>query len=205
MVASISSPASLVNNALRRVGFKWSIGNLYDGSTAAKVALSMYAQTRDQLLYDNDWDFAERNVTGTLLKSAPAGGYFPPTVWNGAVNPPIPWTYEYLYASDMIRVRSIRQQPLNIIDFDPQWNVFTTENDNYFTPAQRVILCYVQNAFIVYTGQITDLSTWEMDAVETFASALGRRLAPALVGMEGLKLAVADESMESAQAKIGEG
>ena len=45
MVASAKS-ADMVNLALRRVGYKLRVGNLYDGSMAAKMALDVYAQTR---------------------------------------------------------------------------------------------------------------------------------------------------------------
>src|SRR5260370_6554871 len=184
MVASVQSPADLCNVALRRIGYKFRVGNLYDGSTASKVALDIYAQTRDELLRQNDFDFAERNIVMNLLKQAPAGGYFPPNTWNPAIHPSLPWLFEYSYPVDCLKVRAVKGVPLFVLNFDPQPFVYMVENDNAFTPPQRVILCNVPNAVLTYTGQITDLTTWEADTVEALAAALGRRLAPPLMGLE---------------------
>ncbi len=192
MTASVTSPADLVNVALRRIGYKLRIGNLYDGSEAAKIALDIYAQTRDEFLRQDDLDFAERNLTMTLLKQAPPGGYVPPLMWSTAY-PSLPWLFEYVYPSDCLKVRAIRGQTVYVLDFDPQPVVFMVENDNSYSPPQKVILCNVPNAILTYTGQITDLTTWEADSVEAFAAILGRRLAPALVGLNAAKLAVDDE------------
>ena len=49
------------------------------------------------------------------------------------------------------------------------------------------------------------LGFWEPDCVETFSAALGRRLAPNLVGMEAAKLLVADEQMAQAVAEREQG
>lgn len=195
--ASVQNPQDLVNNALRRVGYKKRIGNLYDGSTASKVALDLYAQTRDALLHQNDWFFSERNLAATLLKQAPLGGYIPPNTWNPAVNPPPPWFFEYTYPSDAIKIRSVKPQPLFVMNYDPQPFAFTDTNDSSFTPPQRVILSNVASPMIVYTGRITDLTTWDEDSLEEFAAALGRRLAPALVSLQAAQLAAADDQRET--------
>lgn len=200
--ASIRSPQDLVNNALVRIGYKKRIGDLYDGSAASSVALDIYAQTRDQLLFMNDWDFSERNLDATLLKSAPQGGYIPPTTWNPAVNPPLPWFYEYAYPGDALKIRSVRGQPLFVINFDPQPNIFSVENDSAYNPAQRVILSNVPSALIVYTARVVDLTTWNDDAVEAFAAALGRRLAPALTSLQTAQMAAGDEAKEQQDATM---
>lgn len=201
-VASVQTPTDLVNNALRRVGYKKRIGNLFDGSAAARVALDIYGQTRDQMLFANDWDFSERNANAALLKQAPPDGYIPPNVWNPAINPSPPWLFEYAYPADALKIRSVRGQPLFVFDFDPQPNIFSVENDNAYNPAQRVILSNVESALIVYTGRVTDLTAWNDDAIEAFAAALGRRLAPALIGLDAAKLSAADEVQETQAAEM---
>ena len=205
MVASIKSPADIVNYSLRRIGNKNRVGNLYDGSNESSVALDVFTQVRDEFLRQSGAGFCERNAVGTVLKYAPEGGYFPPNTWDPTVNPPLPWFYEYAYPDDCIEVRALRQQALFVLDFDPQPITFSVENDNYYTPARRVILCNIANATIVYTGQVTDLSTWDSGAIEAFAAALGRRLAPALMGLDAAKLAVQDEAMETQLAAAEEG
>ena len=204
MTASITSPADLVNLSLARIGYKRRIGNLYEGSEAAKVALTLYAQTRDELLRQFGWGFAERVATMTLLKSAPVGGYVPPTTWSTAY-PPLPWVYEYAYPSDCLQVRSVRQVPVFLYNPDPQAQLFSVDNDYSLTPPAKVVLCNLQNAVLVYTGQITDPTTWEPDFVEAFAASLGRRMAPSLVGMDPAKMEASDEEASKQIAETGEG
>lgn len=197
MTASVSSPADLANLSLARIGFKGRVGSLLEGSAAAKLILNVYAQTRDAVLEASDWDFAERNISMALLKSAPPGGYVPPNGWTPAYPSP-PWFFSYGYPADCLKVRSVQQAPVFVIDMDPQPSSFMVENDNSFTPAQKVILCNVPSAILTYTGQITDLSTWEADAIEAFAAALGRRIAPSLMGLDAAKMAAADEAQSTA-------
>lgn len=204
MPSSINSPEDLVNICLARVGFKGRIGSLYEGSAAAKKILDLYSQTRDEFLRSNDPDFAERTISMTLLKSAPAGGYFA-APWNPATNPAPPWAFQYVYPADSLKVRSVRPQPLFVQDFDPQPFVFSIENDNTYSPAVKAILCNVSNALLVYTAQITDLSTWEADSLEAFAAALGRRLAPTFANMDAVKLEAADEQASTTMADEEQG
>lgn len=206
MVASASNPADVCNIALVRMGYKGlRVGNLYDGSDASQKFLTLYAQTRDELLRRDDWGFAERNVSLTLLKSAPASGYFPPNTWNPAVNPPPGWLYEYGYPSDSLKVRAVKPVPLFGINFDPQPQVFSVDNDNSFNPAQRVILCNVPNAVLVYTGQIFDPTTWDVSFVRVLAAELEEAVAAGLVGMEGAKMAAADAAASHAVAETEQG
>lgn len=204
MPASVSSPADVVNLALRRIGYKGSVGNLYDGSEAAKDALDIYGQTRDQLLRQGDWGFAERNITLTLLKSAPVGGYIPPTVWSTAY-PPLPWLFEYSRPTDCLKIRSVKSVPLFVPNFDPQPQLYTEANDNALAPPAQVILCNIAAAVLTYTGQVTDPTNWEPDFVEAFAAALARRLAPRLAGWEAAKLIAGDEQVSQARAMMEQG
>jgi hypothetical protein len=205
MTASLQSPEDLVNDALSRIGFKRRVANLYEGTPAANAALNFYAQTRDDMLRAKDWGFAQRNIVAALLKSAPVGGYIPPTVWNPAVNPPLPWLFSYSFPSDCLKVRALKPAPLFVPNFDPQDNVWNTANDATFTPAQRVILCNVPNAILVYTGQVTDPVTWDVAFVEEFCAGLARRLAPILGDLNVAKLEAADEQVEAAMAEGDKG
>ena len=201
MAASVSSPADVVNLALARIGYKLRISDLYDGSAPAKVALTVYAQTRDELLSDGNWEFAERNTPGVLLKQAPVGGYIPPTVWTSAY-PALPWMYSYQFPSDALKVRAVKTTPLFGFNPDPQAQLYSIDNDNGFAPPQRVVLCNLANAIIVYTGQVTDPTTWDVAFVEAMAAAVGRRMAPQLVGLDGAKLAASDEQVEGQIARM---
>lgn len=204
MPASLTSPADVVNNALTRIGYKLRVGSLFDGSEAASNALDIYAQTRDEILRQNDWGFAERNVSLTLLKSAPAGGYVPPTVWTTAY-PALPWLYSYQYPDDCLKVRALKPSPIFLQSYDPQPYVFNLANDNSYTPPKKVVLCNVVDAILVYTGQVTDPTTWEADFGEGFCAALGRRLAAGLGLADMLKIAIPDEANTMAVAEREQG
>lgn len=195
----------LVNQALSRIGFPEYIGSIFDGTTEARAALNVYAQTRDELLRANDWGFAERNVSLTLLKQAPLTGYIPPQAWDPAQHPPPGWLFSYAYPSDCLKVRNVKPVPLFPLQFDPQSWTSSVENDNTFTPPQKVILCNVPAAMMVYTGQVTDPSTWEADFTEAMVAALGRRLAPVLVGIQKVPLAEADAAKTEAVAEGEQG
>lgn len=204
MPSSIQSPEDVVNLALARIGFKGRIGSIFEGSAAAKKALDIYAQTRDELLRQFDWGFAERNLDLTLLKTAPAGGYIPPITWNSTY-PPLPWFFEYAYPLDCLKVRAVKATPIFIPEFDPQPNVFSVENDNALTPSAKVILCNIPGAVLTYTGQITDPTAWEADFAEALAASLGRRLAPTLANADIAKAEASDEISSTAEAESEQG
>lgn len=205
MVASVTNPADLANLALTRMGYRLRVGSLFDGSTAAKTLLDVYAQTRDELLRDSDWDFAEGNIALTLLKSSPVGGYIPPTVWDPATNPPLPWRFEYSYPDDCIKVRSVKQTPLFVPNFDPQPTLFSLVNDKAYAPARRVIVTNVPDAICCYTRQVVDPATWDVGFVQSLAIEIGKSVGPGLVGLDSVKLALGEEAVEvpKAEAKHG--
>ena len=186
MASSVNSPADLVNLTLARIGYKKRIGSLYDGSEAAVLALTLYAQTRDELLRQYDWDFAERQLVMTLLKSAPAGGYVPGiTNWTPASNPPMPFLYEYAYPGDCLMMRAIRPALIFQPVFVSYPNVFDVANDSIPLVGQtvapgRVILCYLPNAIGTYCGQVADMSQWDVGFVEAMIDRMAAGLAPAL-------------------------
>jgi hypothetical protein len=180
MPASIRNPADVVNLALVRIGYTKAVGNLYDGSDAANKALTIYAQTRDDLMRDGEWDFCRRDVAPTLLKSGP-DNYFD-TPWDGPTMPPAPWRFEYAYPGDCLKVRRLSPAPGFTFNPAPQPTLFQVANDQYFTPARRVILCNIQSAILTYAGQVTDPASWPPDFVEAAAAELAIRLKRGLMG-----------------------
>ena len=200
MTASVSSPADVLNLALRRLGYRLRVGSLYEGSFAAKQALDIYAQTRDEVLAQNDWGFVERNVQMTLLKSAPPGGYVPPLTWSSQY-PPLPWLYEFAYPSDSLKVRAVKTVPIFVPNFDPKPQLYSLDNDNALNPPQKVILTNINPCILVYVGQVTDPSQWEVDLVDAVAAALARRLAPVLANLDTEKLEAGDELASKAIAE----
>ena len=188
ILSSLQSPADAANAVLVRLGKHERVGSLFDGSAAGKRFLDIFGQTRDAVLREHDWDFAQRDIVLTLLKTAPVTGYLLPGSWNPVTNPPIPWFYEYQFPTDCLKVRTLKSStPTMAINFDPKTVLYTEANDNNFTPAQKVILTNMQNAAAVYTGRVTDPSTWDASFGEALIAALARRFAgdPELMKIEG--------------------
>ena len=154
MVASVTTPADVVNQALQRIGNPLRVGSLFDGSVPAKRALEVFGQTRDELLRGFGWGFAERNAALTLLKWAPQGGYVPPNLWTPASNPPLPWQFEYAYPADCLRIRCLKTAPLFTLgNFDPMPNVFRIVNDNAFRHLTTIWMCS-QPSRVWHTGNL---------------------------------------------------
>lgn len=203
MASIINSPADVVNLALVRIGSKWLIGNIYDGSEPAQLAIAIYGQTRDEMLRKLTPGFAQRELPLALLKQAPDGGYVA-NPWSTQY-PQLPWTFQYAYPDDCLILGSIRSTPLFIPNYDPQPNTFAIANDSSVTPQVKVVLTDVAGAVGTYTAQVTDPTLWESDFIEAFAAELGRRLAPALVGLEQAKAEVADGQSEMAADRASQG
>jgi hypothetical protein len=102
-------------------------------------------------------------------------------------------------------VRAVKPVPLFGINWDPQPQVYSIDNDSAFTPPQRVILCNVPNAVLVYTGQVTDPQTWDVSFVNALASRLQKYVAAALVGPDGVKMAEANEASARGEANSEQG
>lgn len=162
----------ILNSALRRVGYPTPIGQIMEGSRAARVALDFYAQTRDALFSEFDWSFARQAVSlGNPIKTAPVGGYGA-NPWNPATNPPPPWIFEYAYPDNCINVRSVRPVPILIPEPMPRVNIFAQAFDNLL--GQKVVLTNLANAQAVITARVTDPNEWQDN---DFIEALIDRLA----------------------------
>lgn len=205
MTTSLSSPTDIVNASLVRIGYKRLIGNMRDGSEAAQMSITVYGQVRDDLLRNGDWMFAQREIALTLLKFAPASyipGFSP---WDPTTNPPVSWRFEYAYPDSCLKVRSLRTAPIFVPNFDPSPNSFTISNDNYYTPAQRVILSNVENAIATYTGRVIDPTTMPVDFVQALVEALGEPLAAALTSPQIAQGEAAEARVDKSMAEMEQG
>lgn len=195
MAQSVDSPEDVVNLALVDIGHRLLVGSLFDGSEAAKLALNIYGETRDELLTKEDWKFARRDAALTLLKSAPPGGYLPTVPWS-SIYPPIPWKYEYAYPADCLRLRSVRKAPIIIPEFQPQPVTWSLYNDG-----AKTILCNSSNLIGIYTGRVTDPTQWEPRFIAELAATLGRRLAAGLANLDAEKV---EGAVEASEAELAE-
>ena len=72
-------------------------------------------------------------------------------------------------------------------------------------PGVRVILSNAMGAVLTYTAQIVDPTTWDSDFIEALSAALGRRLAPSLVGLESARMELPDEAQAAVVAEDRQG
>ncbi len=176
------SVEDLANQVLVEIGYDRKIQDIYEGSKAARVALEVYSQTRDELLDAHDWPFARRTVPMALLKGPPpAGGYNVINPWTSAFPKP-GWLYEYRYPADCLEFMCVIPTPGPMFDLDPQPAVWRVDNDNTFTPPEKVLLTNIKNALAVYTAQVVDISTWEPGFIAVLVKALKAKMALALGG-----------------------
>lgn len=201
-MASASTVADVVNLALRRMGYKKRVSNLFDGSDAASQALDVFGQERDALIRDGDWQFASRSIVATLLKAAPAN-YFD-TPWSPTTHPPLPWRFEYEYPTDCLKVRLVKPNGLLMFNPEPLWNNFAINNDNGSTPPRQTIVSNVEGAVLIYAGRVTNPSDWPVDFTEALALRLLNVLKPALMS-DRTALDVATEAGITANAQTEQG
>lgn len=202
MSAVITSPEDIVNIALRRIGYKIRVGSLMDGSMAASVALDLFGQTRDEMLRSGDYRFAQWTAPAVVQKTAPPN-YFD-TPWTTAF-PQLPWKFQVEYPSDCLKVRAIKPLPGFLFDPLPVENLFTEANDDTSTPPRKCILLNVENALIVYTRQVLEPATWDVDFVEALAATLSKKFIPQLANLQTANLAVRDEAVAVATAANTQG
>ena len=198
--------AQLVNQALRRIGYQVEVAYLYEGTPAARAALTLYGQTRDNVLRSKDWPFARQSVALSLLKTAPVGGYGPMNPWTPAF-PPVPFIFEYAYPDGCLEMRSVRPTPIMIPEYDPVPNIFVIADDTALAPPAKVVLTNLRAALAVFTGQVTDMTQWEPMFTEALVEALARRFAEALAGenADALKLQLGIEQATEAAADLVRG
>lgn len=205
MANVLQNPADIINASLVRIGYGLQIGNLYDGSKAAQKSLAIYGETRDSLLRISDWGFAQRMISLTVLKTAPASYVPGVTPWDPTTYPQLNFRFEYAWPDDCLKVRSLRPTPIFIPNFDPSPNVFAIANDNTYAPPQRVILSSLANAVCVYTGQVTDPLTMPPDFIEGLIGMLGEKLAAGLTSESISNTEAAEGRADTAMATMEQG
>lgn len=194
----------ICNIALRRIGYQPPIAWIFEGSPAARVAVEIYSQCRDDLLRSSDWDFARQQQPLVVLKTAPVGGYgFTP--WNNTY-PAVNWQFSYAYPDACLEVRAVRPTPALLTQFDPSSNVFTISYDNTLATPAPVILTNLSNAQAVFTAQVTDPDQWTKGYSNALYDLLAVRFQQALApdaNMEKLKLAEQAQGAAEARARQG--
>lgn len=191
----MSDPVSIVNEALQDIGAQATVSSISpsDGTDEADSASILYTPTLEMLLRAAHWNFARRQGTLTLLKSAPG------TPENAAGTPPFPpqpWAYEYAYPSDAIQARFLLPQVPNQALTPPLTSatqgVFSRQIRAGSIPFQigldldaqnnpiKVVLTNLPQAQLIYTALVTVVDLWDPLFRRAMVAALGARLVNAL-------------------------
>jgi len=166
---------SVVNQALDRIGYKRHIGSIWDGSTAARVALNAWAETRDALLVRTKPEWARDDVPLEVLKRAPPY-YDEQTPWDPVLHPDLPWLYEYAQPDNCLVPLALKPRPHTLPVWRPHAMRFRVKTDesNYVLlgndPAP-ILTC------IVHTH---DPDVWYEDFKEVMIVTLAKKFEVAL-------------------------
>src|SRR4029077_5778263 len=139
----MTTSVDIVNRALELLGVQTTIVALNDGTPAGNAAGVLYAPAVNLMLRQMDPAFARR----TAALSA-AGG-----------TTPAPWTQEYNYPADCLRLRQLRPQPGSYNVNDPQPVRGAIAFDNGLSV--KVIVSNQANASAVYTSSAPNETQWD--------------------------------------------
>ena len=173
----------VVNIALEQIAAQTQITSLSDGSPAANAAEAVYAPTVQLLLRELDPDFSRKTAALAL---------------SGVVTPILPWSYEYVYPADCLRMRQVRPPANGYDPNDPQpvrWNVAYEAAGS----SRKVVLANQVNALGVYTTSSVTEAQWDAVFTDAVARRLANPLAMALSGRPDFAREILEESARVAQ------
>lgn len=188
---AVTSPENIINQALVLARRERLIGDIYEGSEQASIALELYGQARDELLDLHDWSFSREVNPLTLLKGPPPnGGYNFAQPWSN-IYPYPGFLFEYAYPTDCLDIRAIVAQPGPMPDLDPLPQLWRIDNDltpiltgtppnaTAAGPPAKVIYCNAQNALAVYRARITNPASFDTGFVAALVASLAKKFGEA--------------------------
>lgn len=164
----------ICNQALDVIGYPRHIGNLYDGTKAARIALNLWRQTRDALLSSTNPTWATRDASLVLLKSAPnivnGTADYTDIAWSNSY-PSMPWLYQYEYPADCLNPLQIKRNENFLPVWRPRYQPFRLNFDN----SMRSILTNEPGAILIYTSRVLDPDDWHEDFQELMVMTLAKK------------------------------
>ena len=148
----MASEVEICNVALGRLGIDQFIEALDSSSSRSRACLNFYAPSRDAVLEEIDWSFAESEIALATLS----------TTRNG-------WAYQYRYPSDCLRARYVTDESGIRNNTTYAATPFKLGNDD----TGKTILTDLESAYLIYTKQIINPNVFSA----LFRSALSWRLA----------------------------
>lgn len=144
-----TSDTIICNYALKHLGIP-SISSLTEGGKVADACNELYEQSRDFVLQDYDWGFAERRAYGAVLSDETIFGY----------------DYAYAFPSDALKIRRIYEDAVGSEPIKFTINAASDLNS-------QMVLTDEYQAVLVYTAKITNPNVFS----KAFEVALSWKLA----------------------------
>jgi hypothetical protein len=171
-----TSEAEIANQALSALGLDADIQALGDTDANSRACNLFYAQTRDGVLRDFPWPFANKVAVLTLVAGTPNE-----------------WGYQYRYPSDALAIWRILPYGVDTATMGRQEYPDTRIRYSVSRDATgRLIWTFMEDAWVEYTMKVTDVAMFPPDFTDALAYLLAIKVAPRLAGaVEGAKMAAA--------------
>jgi len=169
----------IVNQALDRIGYRKHLGNLWDGSAAARVALDCWGDTRDALftVLRPEWAIWDDELIWS--KAAPPW-YDDVTPWTPDY-PDLPWRYEYPLPELCLVPVAIKPRPAYL----PVWRLRPMRFRAKTASGVYTLLGDDPAPILTSVHSVHDPAVWDNPfieaVVETLAKKFARSLAPGSV------------------------
>jgi hypothetical protein len=150
----MASVEGICNQALDIIGYPRHIGNIYEGTKAARVAIDIYGETRDEVLASEPWPFARSEIELTTT----------------GLSAPAPWPFQWLYPSDAIKLWFVKPSPLPADPVPIRWL------ESRIGATQRSILTTFSPAIIVYTQRVLNPAEWAPEFTLMLIMALSKKM-----------------------------
>lgn len=165
---------TVVNNALDQIGYARHIGSIWEGTPPARVALDLWAQTRDSLLLRLEPEWARKDAKLVQNKAAPnvAGSTanYDVIPWSDTY-PPLPWLYEYFTPADCLYPLQVKASVLTLPNWRPRAIPF-----RHVIDVVDVILTNEPNAILIYIARVLDPDLWESDFTDAMIQLLAQKM-----------------------------
>lgn len=164
---------SIVNQALDRIGYKKHLGNIWDGSPPARIALNAWGDTRDTLFTMLQPDWSRWDDPLTPSKTAPPW-YDEQTPWDSDLHPDMPWRFEYALPELCLVPLALKPRPAYLPVWRPRpmrWRI-KAEGGAY------TMLGNDPAPVMTSVHSVHDVDLWHNDFIEAMVETLAKRLAP---------------------------
>lgn len=161
----MATPESIAQMALAHIGQTETVSDITTSpSTKAEVLGQIFfTAVRDRVNAKHNWTWATKravltDVTATQAKDG--------------------WSYAYSLPSDLLRVVAIDlgyrsgEDPPGFDPVNPTLPGASWAIEQNAAGTARVLLCDIESASLVYVARVTDLNSWDPDALEALTWAL---------------------------------